>query len=135
MDYETLLEKAIETMPSAVHERERFEIPKVKGHLEGNKTVITNLGAISETLRRPLEHIFKFLLKELATPGVIKKSRAVFGAVIPASKINNKVRKYVEEFVLCKKCGKPDTKLTKEGEGVYLECQACSAKYFVKTRV
>ena len=130
-----MLDKALEEMPSAVHERERFTVPKVKGHLQGNKVIISNLNSISETLRRPIDHLFKFLLRELATPGVIKGNRAVFGAKISASKINEKIRKYAEEFVLCKKCGKPDTKLAKEGEGVFLTCQACAEKYLVKTRV
>jgi len=135
MDYKEMLKKAMEDMPESVHERGRFEIPKVKGHLEGNKTIITNLNQISEILRRPLEHIFKFLQKELAAPGAYNNSRAVFGSKIPANKINEKVRKYAEEFVLCKRCGKPDTTLEKENEIVILKCQACAEKYSVKTRL
>ncbi|MBT3303716.1 translation initiation factor IF-2 subunit beta [Candidatus Woesearchaeota archaeon] len=135
MDYEAMLTKAIDDMPSAVHERERFEIPKVKGHLQGNKTIISNFPQIAESFQRPVQHLFRFLLKELAAPGTINKAHAIFGAKIPASKINERVRKYAEEFVLCKKCGKPDTQLSKDGELVNLTCQACGTKYVVKTRL
>jgi len=50
-------------------------------------------------------------------------------------KENEKIRKYAEEFVLCKKCGKPDTSLQKENDLVYLKCQACAEKYTVKTKL
>jgi len=135
MNYEDMLNIGFENMPESVHERERFEIPKVKGRLEGNKTIVTNLNQISETLRRPVEHMFKYLLKELATPGVYNRGRAIFGTKISSQKINDKIKKYAEEFVICKKCGKPDTKLIKENDIVYLKCHACAEKYPVKTRL
>lgn len=134
MDYEEMLKKAREDMPSAVSERERFEIPKVKGHVEGNKTIIINMTQIADTLRRPTPHLFKYLLKELATPGTLKRS-AMFGAKIPASKINEKIKKYASELVLCKECGKSDTELKTEVNTVLLKCQACGAHYAVKTRL
>ena len=68
MDYETMLKKAREQLPESVFERERFEIPKVRGHLEGNKTVISNFPQLASSLRRPVEHLLKFLFKELSTP-------------------------------------------------------------------
>jgi len=135
MNYEEMLNKAIEGMPDVVQERERFEIPEIKGHIEGNKTILTNLKQISDHLHRPLEHIFRFLLKELATPGVSNFGKITFGAKIPSEKINDKLKKYVEEFVICKKCGKPETKLEDENGVVYLTCQGCGEKYPVKTRI
>jgi len=135
MQYEDMLEKAIKEMPSVVHEKERFEIPKIKGHQEGNKTIIINLNQIAEKLARPMSHFFKYLLKELASPGSVQNNRAILGTKVPASKVNDKIRKYAEEFVLCKKCGKPDTKLLKEGELVFLKCQVCAEKYVVKTKL
>ena len=135
MNYEELLDQAIEKMPESVHERERFEIPKVKGHLEGNKTVLSNLAQIAGTLKRPIDHMFKFLLKELASPGTIKGQRAIFGAKFPSVKINEKIRKYAEELVLCKECGKPETTLKSDGNIVKLTCQACGTTYQVKTKI
>jgi len=61
MDYEQLLQRARERLPQSVFEKERFEIPKVRGHLEGNKTVITNFLQIANVLRRESEHLLKFV--------------------------------------------------------------------------
>jgi len=135
MEYEALLKQALENMPSSVHERERFEIPKVKGRMEGNKTIIINLRQIAQLFHRPVEHLFKYLLRELACPGAMQRHGAIFGAKIPAAKINDKIKKYASELVLCKECGKPDTEFVKEGDVTNLKCQACAATYPVKARL
>lgn len=134
MDYADMLKKAREEMPDVVSERERFEIPKVKGHLAGNKTVIINLRQVAETLRRPIDHLFKYLLKELAAPGTLGKT-ATFGAKVPASKVNEKIRKYAGELVFCSVCGKADTEFKREGNMVHIRCHACGASYPVKTKL
>ena len=75
-----------EQMPKIVKERQRFEIPKVKGHIQGNKTIIVNINKICSVLGREPKHLLKFLLKELATSGEIKKSGAlIFDTKLPAS--------------------------------------------------
>ena len=43
MDYEESLKKARKELPTTiVSSKERFQIPTVTGHVEGNKTIITN---------------------------------------------------------------------------------------------
>lgn len=127
-----MLKKAREEMPESVFIKERFEIPNVLGHIQGNKTVISNFVQISNTLQRPTEHLLKYILKELATPGGIKNKSLIIGAKIAASKINEKIRQYANEYVLCSECGKPDTKIEKEGNVNFIRCQACGAKHKVK---
>lgn len=135
MDYEKALKRARENLPESVFEKERFEIPKVKGHIEGNKTVISNFKQIASTLRRPVEHLLKYVLKELATPGDLRPSGLVMGTKVPASRINGKIKQYADEFVFCQDCGKPDTQLVKEGELLYKKCLACGAKKSVKSKI
>ncbi len=130
-----MLDKGREALPQSVFEKERFEIPNVRGHIEGNKTVISNFHQIATTLRRPEDQLFKFLLKELAAPGVIKNHQAVLGTKIAASKINDKIRQYANEFVLCHECGKPDTKTEKEGTVTFLRCTACGARQAIRGRI
>lgn len=131
-DYEQLLKKAEEELPENVGGSERFAIEKVRGHLEGNKTVIINLKKIAKDLGREANHLLKYLLRELATPGKFVRDRTIFGTKVGASTINKKIRKYVSEFVLCAECSKPDTKMVEEKEIVYLKCLACGAKKPIK---
>jgi len=128
MTYEKLLKEAYGKLPDIQSERSRFEIPKVRGHMQGNKTIISNFFQIITILRRKPEHVIKFLTKELAVPITVKKTYIIFGTKIPASRINDKIEKYAEEFVLCKECGKPDTKLLKEDKYLFMKCLACGSR-------
>ena len=131
-----MLGEVRKNLPEVVFLKERFEIPKVMGHMQGNRTIISNFLQIASTLRREVDHMLKYVLKELATPGEIKKSGAlILGTKVPASKINEKIRQYANEFVLCLECGKPDTQLVKEGELTYMKCTACGAKNIVKAKI
>jgi translation initiation factor 2 subunit 2 len=135
MDYKQLLKKARESLPEAAFEKQRFEIPKVRGHIQGNMTVISNFKQIANTLRRPPQHLLKFVLKELAAPGDLKPKGLLIGTKVAASKVNEKVRQYANEYVLCPVCGKPDTKIEKEGQFAYMKCTACGHKHPVKSKV
>lgn len=133
--YEEMLSRAKDILPDEAEETSRFVVPNVKGHLEGSKTIINNWFQIADALRRKPEHMLKYVLKELATPGELIKSSVVFGSKIPAGKINDKIKQYADEFVICKTCGKPDTKLTKEVNVYFVVCQACGAKNSVQSRI
>jgi translation initiation factor 2 subunit 2 len=135
MEYTELLKRGRSQLPASVFEKQRFEIPKVLGHLQGNRTVISNFRQIANTLRRPVDHLLKYILKELATPGELTQSELIMGTKIAASRINEKIRSYAEEFVLCAECGKPDTQIVTEEEVSYLKCQACGAKRLVKSKI
>ena len=131
-----MLEDVRKSLPEAVFLKERFEIPKALGHIQGNRTIITNFLQLASTLRREVSHMLKYVLKELATPGEIKKSGSlILGTKVPASRINDKIRQYANEFVLCLECGKPDTKLEKEGDLTYMKCAACGVKNIVKAKI
>lgn len=135
MDYKKLLKRGRENLPESIFTAERFEIPAVKGHIEGNKTVISNFIDITKTLNREPKHVLKFILKELATPGEIRGNLLVLGRKISASMINQKLSQYARQFVLCSECGKPDTKIIKEGSVSFLKCLACGGKHPVKGKI
>ena len=60
-DYERLLEDARKNLPESTLKTERFEIPKAKGLIEGNKTIITNFYQIANIFGRDTQHLLKFL--------------------------------------------------------------------------
>lgn len=130
--YEQLLEKAERELPEPVTAGERFVIEKVRGHQEGNKTILVNLKKIAKDLHRDENHLLKYLLRELATPGQYGGERAILGTKVAASIINRKIQKYASEFVYCSECGKPDTQLSEEKAVTYLRCLACGVKKPVK---
>ena len=133
--YEKLLEQAYKEIKPIIDKIERFEVPKIQGHLEGNKTILTNLQQISTYLRRDINHLLKYMLKELATSGKIQGNRVILQRKIPSAKINDKINSYISEFVLCKECGKPDTELLKQDKFMFIRCLACGAKHSVRAKI
>lgn len=135
MEYEKLLDKLYREVKPIESHRERFEIPKVKGHVEGNKTIITNFLQICSILRRKPEHLAKFLSRELAALIVSEGDRIIFNRKLTSAKINEKVEEYVNEFVVCRECKKPDTEIVKQGTFMFLQCLACGAKHSVRAKL
>src|SRR3989344_2424233 len=101
--YEKLLEEAYKKIKSTIeNSSERFEIPKIQGHFEGKKTILTNFFQIASYLRRKPEHFQKFMLKELAASGQKEGDKFILNSKVPSLKINQKIEEYVYEFVICK---------------------------------
>ena len=133
--YEDLLNEAYEKVKPIQHNGERFEIPKIEGHLEGNKTILINLPQIASYLRRNQEHLLKFLLKELASSGKMQGTQLILQTKISSGKINEKIQQYADEFVICRECKKPDTELIKDKNFLFIHCLACGAKHSVRSKI
>ncbi|MBS3815509.1 MAG: translation initiation factor IF-2 subunit beta [Hadesarchaea archaeon] len=127
-NYEDLLDRGLEEIPEDITKEERFEVPKVKIDVSGNQTAIQNLNSIANELGRDPDHLMKYLLGELGTAGNREGSRGVFQGRFKKKPIQDRIQQYVEEFVRCSECGKPDTKLVKEDRITLLKCDACGAR-------
>ena len=133
--YESLLKRAQELLPQKTTAAERLEVPKVLGHIQGNKTIVSNFHNIADVIGRPLDHFLKYILKELATSGEITKTALIIGTKVPASRINEKIQQYLKDFVICPECKRPDTKLEREDNVTFIKCSACGARHAVKVRI
>ncbi len=126
--YEELLNRAIKNLPEKVKGDVRFEYPKIDCTIEGSKTVIYNLREIAKKLGRNPKDIYKFLLKELGTYGIFEDKRVIFTGRFSKFVLNEKLSKYINEYVICPECGKPDTVLIKEKGVLIIKCMACGAR-------
>ena len=135
MDYDKLLKKAKESLPKTLVKKERFEIPKVKGHIEGVKTIVTNFSEVCAILHREPSQLLKYLQRELATPAIIEGKRLILGRKISSNLINEKIEKFAHEFDICEECGKPDTKLFREDRILMKKCMACGAKHSIRSKI
>jgi translation initiation factor 2 subunit 2 len=127
-DYKKLLQLAVEKVPKNVSVRDRFEVPSLSVEIQKNKTIIKNFREICDVLRREPEHLSKYLSKNLATPAILEGGTLILQAVVSSEMIEKKIESYVKEFIYCKVCGKPDTKLVKEDRLLFMVCEACGAK-------
>lgn len=134
LDYKKLLKKVIDSTPKKEIIEDRFKLPKAEIFYEGNTTVIKNFDKISDAVNRESDLILKFLLGGLGTAGELDGSRIVFQGKIPARSIQDKLKEYIDAYVICSECNRPDTHLVKQGRTTLIRCDACGAFRSVKSR-
>jgi translation initiation factor 2 subunit 2 len=127
-DYEALLKRARSQLPEITSKRERLEIPSLHYTVVGMRTIVHNFKEIAEILNRDPQHILKFLTGELATAAIMQESRVIFQGKFPKETIERLLQRYMETFVICPVCKRPDTKIVKEKRLSFLVCEACGAK-------
>jgi translation initiation factor 2 subunit 2 len=127
-DYERLLDRARSVVPEKLFAKDRFNVPPVSTFTEGNKTFILNFKEVCDTLNRDPSQIMKYLLRELATSGLVQGNRAIFQGKFSDSTLNELVKRYTKDYVTCPLCGQPDTVLKKEARVTILVCEACGAR-------
>jgi translation initiation factor 2 subunit 2 len=129
MDYDDMLDEAIESTPDIEGSGERFEIPDPDLRQEGNATVFENFQSVCDRLSRDEDHVMKFIQNEIGTSGHIDESgRARLTGEFRERRIADALDAYADAFVLCSECGLPDTKLKTEQGATVLRCEACGAQ-------
>ena len=126
MNYEEMLKRAVKNLPTRTESR--FEVPVASISVGKKQTSIKNFSDIVKVVRREPGDVAKYLFKELAVPGSVKGSELILQAKVPTALINQRIKEYVKDFVICKECGKPDTVLQKVNNYTFIKCEACGAK-------
>jgi len=132
-DYSSLLKRAKAALPEALSSGERFRIPEPDIVVEGKTTILRNFEDICDGIRRDPNMVLTYMLRELGTAGAQEGRRVVFKGKVTAAQVAERIQSYVDLYVLCQECGRPDTRLVKEDRVAILECDACGARRPVKS--
>jgi translation initiation factor 2 subunit 2 len=133
MSYKELLERARKQLPSDVSEHKRFEVPRPRSHIVGMRTILPNFKEICEALNRDPRHVLKFFSREMATAATMQNNRAIFQGKFGYDTFERLIQRYINEFVVCPVCTRPDTKIVKDRRFLFLVCEACGARSSVST--
>lgn len=131
MNYEKLLEEAFEKIVKK-ESKDRFSPPIAEIEVMGGKTIIKNFIKIAEYLKRDIKHFSKYLMKTLASSGEISGEALILFSKIRKDQVIDKINMYIRNYVICKFCKEPDTKLEKEDRIYFIKCDACGARYVVE---
>src|SRR3972149_3875116 len=131
-NYDDLLKRACEQMPEVSAKKERLELPRIMIQTVGMRTIIANFKDIADALARDPQHVLKFLTREMATAATFHDSRAIFQGKFQRGVFERLLQRYMESFVICPVCKRPDTRLLKEKRLSFIVCNACGAKSSVK---
>ena len=126
--YEKLLNRAKSVMLINNVSKERFQPPSPSSSISGNRTILHNFKEISDVLVRDQSHLLKFLSGELATSGIIEGGRAIFQGKFEQRTLTRLINLYIDKYVICPVCSRPDTHIVKENRLFFKKCDACGAK-------
>jgi len=126
-DYDALLKRARTQLEKINLEQERFVIPKLMSLIQGKKTILKNAAQVCKIINRDPQHLLKYFVKETGVPATNDDTKIILNGVVNSFKVNQIYQKYINEFVLCKQCKKPDTRIIIEKGVLLLKCDACGA--------
>lgn len=127
VNYNELLKRVHNVTTKERIKDDRFKVPKVDVFFEGNTTVFKNFDKIIDMLNRDANHFLKFLLGSVGTAGEISSGRVIFQGKIPIKIIQDRLDEYVNTYVVCSECHRPDTHLVKKDRTLLIRCDACGA--------
>ncbi|MCC6003151.1 MAG: translation initiation factor IF-2 subunit beta [Thermofilum sp.] len=134
MSYEELLERSYSLLPRRRRrsQGERFVLPTFEASKAGKKVYIHNFKDVADILNRDPPVLLRFILKEVALPGVYENGVAVIHGEVAPQTLNRLLERFYNEYVKCPVCNAPDTFLVKEKRFMYIKCMACGAVSPVK---
>src|SRR3990172_7972129 len=113
-DYSELLKRARAQVPEVTLKRERLEMPRLFVSMVGMRTIISNFKEVADMLDRDPQHILKFLTREMATAATYHDGRAIFQGKFRRDTFEALLQRYMDAFVICPVCKRPDTDVVKE---------------------
>lgn len=133
-DYDKLLDRARSQVPEDAFKKsgERFQVPNVQLLLQGNRSIWQNFQEIINILNRPGKEVLKFVSGQLGTAGNMEGGNALFNGKFNTEQVDEVLNRYVDSYVTCPVCTRPDTDIIKDGAAYYLICSACGARTSIR---
>ena len=133
-EYDSLLDRARSQVPEDAFKKsgERFKVPNVKLMLQGNRSIWQNFQDIINVLNRPGREVIKFVSGQIGTAGSIEGGNAIFNGKFNTEAITDVLNRYIDSYVICPVCTRPDTEIKKVEKQYVLECSACGAQTAIR---
>jgi translation initiation factor 2 subunit 2 len=133
MKYEDMLERAYQGLPEILKEESRFQIPELESVIQGRITVVQNFGEVAKVLNRSVDLLSKYFLGEMGTGGEYDASRLVLKGQFRTPQLQEKLESFIQSYVMCPECKRPDTAIIQEKRMSFLKCEACGARHSIVT--
>jgi len=128
--YEDMLEEAYSNLAEKANviTKDRIEIPLPKIDYLKKWTIIENAKEILDILNRDPSIFIKYLQKEYNVSSKMEENKIIIMKKISFESVNEKLSKFIREFVQCPVCKKLDTILVKKERILFIRCLVCGAE-------
>lgn len=141
-EYDLLLDRIIEIIseknPDMLKKQAAWSMAVPQIQRAGTRSVWINFKEICDNLKRPIDHVYNFIVKELGTEASLGGDNQLFlKGRYSSTKLESLIIKYAKEYVRCPNCKSQDTILTKNNSTrlQMLECNFCNTKRSVTRQV
>ena len=129
MDYDDILDRAIEESSDETDKQSRFSPPEPELRVEGSFTYYDNFEATADYLNRDTDHLLRFFQQGLATnANQSEGGRVEFTGTFRMERMETTLNEYVEDYVMCNECESPDTHFESTDGATVIACEACGAR-------
>jgi len=133
LSYEELLERVFNIMreknPNAGEKKQFVIRPPEVVKAGAKKTSFVNFLEISKQMNRDPKHVLSFILAELGTSGSIDGNNTlILKGKFQVKQMENILRRYIKEYVMCHTCKSKDTRLLKSDRLMFLQCDLCQSR-------
>lgn len=112
-------------------QQQRLKIPPPEVLRDGSKkTLFANVQQIAQVLQRNPSHLIQYLFAELGTSGSIDgEQRLIIKGRFQPKNIEDVLRRYIQEYVICRTCKSMNTELKREAANRlhFIVCKACGS--------
>jgi len=128
--YMELLERILNLLERRGVEKKRLVIPAPQMCRAGTlRTAWCNFQVTCELINRNKAEVSKFVLTELGADGSIDSSNnLVIKRRLTSKQLESLLKKYINEFVICRTCKSMETILNREARLSFVKCLNCGAK-------
>jgi translation initiation factor 5 len=114
----------------------RYKMPRIMGKVEGRgngiKTLLVNIIDVAKSLNREAPEVTKYFGTELGAQttysGEPGNERAIVNGAHTDQTLQEKIKIYIEKFVLCATCKLPETHYKIKDGVITQKCLACGSK-------
>jgi len=139
-EYDALLSRVFDKMDTlgvgagAGRQNTKFntEPPKM-ARIGTKKVAFINFGMIADHFNRKEQHLKEFILAELGTTGnTDEKRQLVLKGKFQSRNIENVLRQYIKDFIMCKMCKSANTRMEKVDRLTFITCNECNSRRTVQ---
>lgn len=126
--YDELLFR-LHTAKSADDAYSKVNLPPIKIARKNRMSIFSNFGLLAEKIKRDRDHISSYFKTETGLVNTINQhNQMIIHGNLNEAKCESIMRKYINEFVLCRQCKGLSTNLIKDHGLTFLQCNQCGAK-------
>ena len=103
------------------------------GKGKGKKNFFKKFQRTVNNNKKTGSHVLKFFTNEIGTSGSVEGNRAIFQGKHSKTQLTKLLERYVNDYLLCPECSKPETHFITQNRVELMKCDACGSRSAIRS--